>query len=99
EDVFVLGVSRSVNESLQNQEQYEHIAVDLVEDGGVNTVMEAVEAISKKAEWNQLYVVNNAAMLEPVGFAHTLETEQIKSHYMLNVFVPMALTAACIRLA
>lgn len=102
--IGVVGVSRSKNADLARYGAdvgvfYEHVAVDLTLDGAMEEVAIALFAAVRKKAFEKIYVVNNAAMLEPVDFAHRLDMNQVQAHYKINVFTPMELLGEVIRIA
>lgn len=102
--VAVIGVSRSDEVDLHETAKqmdvlYEHVAVDLTKEMAVLKVVAAAQAIVSQHDVTRLYIVNNAAMLEPVDFAYRIDVADVKDHYMINVFAPIELMGAIIRFA
>ncbi len=102
-DIHVIGISRTDNDGLyvlaeENGVQYEHIVCDL---GNMDELMETINQIKKQlmqTEVNQLFLVNNAAVVEPIKTADEIEPSTLQHHYQVNVIAPMMLMNACIAL-
>lgn len=93
--MHVLGISRTDNQVLydiakENDVQYTHYACDL---GTPEEVTKTVEEISDKlvdlGENDSLYMINNAAVIQPIKRADTITQEELAHHYQVNVFAPM----------
>lgn len=99
--IHVIGISRTDNDALylsanDNDVQYEHISCDL---GNTDELMEVIAEIKKQLqqiEINHLYLVNNAAVVEPINTAEDVDPKVLQMHYQLNVLAPMMLMNACI---
>lgn len=94
EGIGVIGVSRTENTTLSSIAEkhdtlYRYVCGNLNDMNAVSLIIDEVSDVLGSSDVDQLYVVNNAAMLEPVGFAHQLNGNAIREHYALNVFAPM----------
>lgn len=89
DDTHVLGISRK--QTIQHP-RYRHLTADLsnrevLQNMDFNIPMGIQKAI----------LINNAGKIEPIGSIETLESDEVISHFILNVIAVQALTAAFIR--
>lgn len=92
--VNVIGISRNDNEQLikcakENNVIYTHYSCDLSQNNEItNTLKEIKEALTT-FEVSNLYLVNNAAVIDPINQAMQIEPEELTHHYQVNVLAPM----------
>ncbi|WP_373895612.1 (S)-benzoin forming benzil reductase [Virgibacillus natechei] len=94
--INVIGISRRTNEKLpeiagKNNTIYRHYACDI---GDIAALEETCEAIREEVfteELTLLYVVNNAAIIEPVDQAMNMKAERLANHIQVNTIAPMVL--------
>ncbi|UJL47542.1 (S)-benzoin forming benzil reductase [Virgibacillus sp. NKC19-16] len=94
--INVIGISRSTNEKLskladQNNKRYMHYPCDL---GDISALEDTCKAISEEVfteELTLLYVVNNAAVIEPIDQAMNTKAESLANHIQVNTIAPMVL--------
>lgn len=94
--IHVFGISRKPNAHLEkiakhNTVNFHHYACDL---GKITDLEDAVEEIKKditKYNPSLLYLVNNAAMIEPINRAMEIDHQSLVEHFQLNAVVPMFL--------
>lgn len=94
--VNVLGISRSPNESLiqlaeKHGVTYKHFACDLGNTNEIEKTMEAMSQTIFEHELSTLFVVNNAAVLEPIDQAKNINGSDIAYHVHVNTIAPMML--------
>ncbi|HLR68609.1 (S)-benzoin forming benzil reductase [Virgibacillus alimentarius] len=95
--VNVIGISRTKNDALsqiaeQNNQLFTHYTCDL---GDVASIEKAFNDISKTLyakEPSFVYLVNNAAVVEPIDQAMNIQAEDLAYHVQVNTVAPMVLT-------
>jgi benzil reductase ((S)-benzoin forming) len=92
----VLGVSRSQSESL-NSPKYTHLPFDLAETSRLGQILEKVDEIVGDQSFDFVCLVNNAAMVEPLGLIEECAVSEIESHLQVGLIAPMQLTSMFIR--
>lgn len=101
--VGVIAISRQGNEDIRQFAAacgsfYQFVPADLTDVGMIETIEKRILAVLDEQDVDHMYVVNNAAMLEPVGYAHHLDPKDVKEHFSLNVLAPMELIHVVLRL-
>lgn len=95
-NIHVIGISRSGNDRLpsiaeKNQVSYEHFQCDI---GDISALEETFQEI-RDAVFEQgaakLYLVNNAAVIEPVDQSMKIKAEDLDYHIKVNATAPMVL--------
>ena len=95
--IHVYGVSRTDESTLmdvakENNVDYVHYPCDLSEKSEVTKTLEKLsDVVNHWTENDQLFVVNNAAVIQPIKPAHTLTQEELAYHYEVNVLAPIQL--------
>lgn len=94
--IHVIGLSRTENERLQeiakeNNVTYLHYTCDLGDMTEVEQVINEIWTKLSTDELSLLYVVNNAAVLEPMDQAMNILGKDLMYHYQVNVISPMML--------
>lgn len=93
-NVNVYGISRNENKRLpeiakENNVHYKHFPCDL---GNLHkteqTIEEMLQQLSEQ-EVSQLYVINNAAVVQPIKKATDTTGSELAYHYQVNVITPM----------
>ncbi|WP_099157367.1 (S)-benzoin forming benzil reductase [Virgibacillus ndiopensis] len=95
--IHVVGISRSSNEKLdeiakQNNVIFRHFSCDL---GNSDHIEETIEQISQQIfphEPTTLYIVNNAAVLEPIDQVMNIKSSDLSKHVRVNTIAPMVIT-------
>lgn len=100
--IHLIGISRTKNEKLhviagENNVDYEHIVCDLSNLEELNNVIDELKENVLRQDLSQLYVVNNASIVEPIERAHEIEPDALKEHYNINVLAPMILMNAVVK--
>lgn len=94
--IHVFGISRNSNARLEkiaknNTVNFQHYPCDL---GKPNEMVEVVDLITRdinKYNPSLLYLVNNAAVIEPINRVMELEHQSLTDHFQLNAVAPMFL--------
>ncbi|WP_163971369.1 (S)-benzoin forming benzil reductase [Oceanobacillus halotolerans] len=102
--IHVIGVSRSKNEELasiaeKNQVTFKHYSCDL---GDLNSVENTFQEISDHLFSKQIhtvYLVNNAAVLDPIDQAMNIKGDALSYHVQVNTVAPMVITNLLLRKA
>lgn len=94
-NIPVIGLSRHENEDLvqlanEYDTTYQHITCDLNDQKETLEVLKHVEAKFKQGQI--VYLVNNAAMIEPIHQAAKIDPLQLAKHIQVNVTAPMTIT-------
>ncbi|SES68690.1 benzil reductase ((S)-benzoin forming) [Oceanobacillus limi] len=92
--IHVIGVSRNDNEALhetakENDRTYKHFSCDL---GNVSEMEETIANINQaliKNEPSTIYLVNNAAMIDPINQAMDIDSDALSKHVQVNTVAPM----------
>ena len=100
--IHLIGISRTKNEELhiiagENNVEYEHIPCDLSDLKELETVIEEIKATIFEEELSHVYMVNNAAIVEPIKRAQNIEQQALIKHYHINSLAPMILMNAMIK--
>lgn len=92
--INVLGISRTESETLvniaeENDTIYSHYSCDLGLSEQVDEVLKKVLKELSTHDVSSIYVINNAATLEPINPVMKINNEQLQYHYSVNVLTPM----------
>lgn len=94
--IAVVGISRTDNEDFheiakENDVSYTHFKADLSKLDQVESLLKKLTDFFKTNEVETLFLVNNAAMVEPIKKASKIKPEALQRHFQLNVVAPMSL--------
>lgn len=95
--INVIGISRTANENLtevakQHNSLFSHYVCDLSDLSAIeNTFAELSEELFA-ADPSTVYLVNNAAALEPIDQAMQIKSKDLAHHVQVNTIAPMVLT-------
>jgi benzil reductase ((S)-benzoin forming) len=94
QNVAVLGVSRSRNESLANQAGFDQVEIDLSDTERLTQFLagDTLRDFLKGAQTVLLF--NNAGMVQPIGPVETQDVAAIAQAVALNVSAPLMLASA-----
>ncbi|GAB3798585.1 (S)-benzoin forming benzil reductase [Virgibacillus kimchii] len=92
--IHVLGISRSGNDQLpsvaeKNHVSYDHYTCDI---GDLSALEQTFQQISEAVfgqEVSKLYLVNNAAVIDPVDQSMNIKAEDLDYHIKVNATAPM----------
>ncbi|WP_186579238.1 (S)-benzoin forming benzil reductase [Aquibacillus kalidii] len=95
EGIHVIGISRRESEMLENYNglgSYTHAVIDLADHSAMETPLMDVmtSIINEKPEL--IYLVNNAAMVEPIERAGSMASADLTNHVQLNLLAPLLAT-------
>ncbi|GEN30745.1 benzil reductase ((S)-benzoin forming) [Cerasibacillus quisquiliarum] len=93
--IRVIGLSRHENKNLSRlaieyQTSYQHMTCDLSNHHETMAVMKQIAAQLKKNQ--KVYLINNAAMIEPIHQAAKIDPYQLAKHVQVNLTTPMMIT-------
>ncbi len=93
----VVGISRSENGDLlgkakESTGSFTHLSGDLSDMESLPRLMERAMEVLGSAEAASITLVNNAGILEPVGFLRELDPGELDLHWRINLTAPAALT-------
>jgi benzil reductase ((S)-benzoin forming) len=90
----VIGVARGNSESLQSYGRYDGVAADLSRLEALEGLMAEIFArVQPQRSSDGIYLVNNAAMLQPLRNAEQLDAAAVASHMSVNLTAPIMLSA------
>lgn len=94
---FVFNLSRS-RPSLKSP-NFRHLSVDL--SGGLSAIKKISSALGKidLSSFKNIHLINNAALINPVGPLAQLDLEEMNAHLMTNLISPLLLSQACTQAA
>lgn len=100
----VVGISRTENDELtqvaaENKVDYIHCPGDLSELAEVERIIGNLSTTLKRFEPEDIYLINNAAVVNPVNQASRINNEELQIHMHLNLMAPMMLTNALLKMA
>lgn len=102
--IHVIGISRTINESLtpiatEHEVSYEHLSYDLGELSELkNSFVKITELIRERAV-EKLFLVNNAAVLQPINQAKEIAVADLAQHIQVNTTAPMGLMNKCLQIS
>lgn len=94
--IEVIGISRTLNKQHKsfaedNQVFYEHIVCDLTNVKQTNEMINEVVRTYITQDVSTLYIINNAAMIEPIHKSTEIDTLELQAQIFMNTTVPMIL--------
>ncbi|GAA0595892.1 (S)-benzoin forming benzil reductase [Virgibacillus siamensis] len=95
--VNVIGISRSKNNFLkeaaqQNHVSFQHFSCDLGDVDEIEKTVNEVSGLIFREEPSSVYLVNNAAVLDPVDKSMNLDNRDLAYHMQVNSLAPMVMT-------
>lgn len=98
EGTHVMGISRSGNDDLASlldaSGSYEHIRCDLGDIAALHKAILQVQERLSARDFHTIYVVNNAAVLQPIQPAQHIQVADLSYHFQVNAVAPMSLLNA-----
>ncbi|MFD1037625.1 (S)-benzoin forming benzil reductase [Virgibacillus byunsanensis] len=93
----VIGIARSENKQLsqlaeQHNMIYKHYTCDLADTHAIEKTFQAISDDVFREELTTLYLVNNAAVLEPMDQAMNIKSADLAYHMQVNTVAPMVMT-------
>ena len=94
--IHVLGISRNSNGRLvkiatKNNVNYEHYPCDLSNISELENVIEKIQEDVNRLNPSLFYLINNAAVIDPIHQVIQIENDRLAYHFQLNVVAPMIL--------
>ncbi|WP_174616181.1 (S)-benzoin forming benzil reductase [Virgibacillus ihumii] len=95
--IHVIGISRSENKSLkeaaqQNNVSFQHFPCDLGDVEAIEQTFADMSSLIFDEEPSMVYLVNNAAVLDPVDKSMNLDSRELAYHMQVNSLAPMVMT-------
>lgn len=103
-DKKVIGISRSVSRQLEryvneNDYDFQHIICDLADTEQLIHAVEEIEKELADAKPEAVYLIHNAAVVEPIKPIGKINPKDLTHHISINLSASMLLLNECIRLA
>jgi benzil reductase ((S)-benzoin forming) len=97
EGTNVISISRSENEQLRkladnSSGEYIHYKCDLADHTEVESVFEGIASTVFGQEQREIYLINNAGMVDPIETAGKLDIDKTASSLNLNLLAPMIIS-------
>ncbi|HLR09619.1 MAG TPA: (S)-benzoin forming benzil reductase [Bacillota bacterium] len=94
--IHVIGLSRRENKALHNhaekqQASYTHVTCDLGQTEQVKTAYSNISEHLPTDGLDTLYLINNAAVVEPIDQAMRIDPDDLVNHVHINTIAPMIL--------
>lgn len=94
--IHVIGMSREGNDQLtkvatNHDVTYTHFNCDIGNMDALNTTIKAIDQHVLNPQITDLFVINNAATVQPITQAHKMSSDDLIHHYQVNVVAPMTL--------
>ncbi|MBB6451903.1 benzil reductase ((S)-benzoin forming) [Salirhabdus euzebyi] len=101
-EISVVSVSRTENTELKELAEvcnvgYLHYNCDLSSEDDRQETFEQISAYLKNKTVDQLFVVNNAGIVDPIETVGKLQQDIVKKHFSLNVLAPIFITNLFVR--
>ncbi|QHW29965.1 SDR family NAD(P)-dependent oxidoreductase [Paenibacillus rhizovicinus] len=97
QDYRVYGISRSASPSLAGSANYTAIACDLSDSAQTEAMADRLFRELAADPGEELLLINNAAMLEPLGPIESLSAAEMSRHLQTSLLAPMTLSSAFVR--
>ncbi|MDY0395943.1 (S)-benzoin forming benzil reductase [Virgibacillus halophilus] len=103
-DKKVIGISRSVSRQLEkyaeeNDYEYQHFTCDLANMEQLLDTAGKIEKEIADSKPETMYLINNAAVIEPIKPVGKIEGKDLNHHVNVNISAPMLLLNECLRIA
>ncbi|MGD7024430.1 (S)-benzoin forming benzil reductase [Rossellomorea vietnamensis] len=97
EGLKVISVSRSENVDLKEIDQkgsgeYTHYSCDLGSPSEVKSVFTKIAGMVFQERGEEVYLINNAGMVDPIETAGNLDVEKTETHVNVNMLSPMIIS-------
>lgn len=94
--ICVMGLSRNANEELsklakENNTIFKHYSCDLSDHTAVKNTSQKMSEQIFTNELSTLYLVNNAAVIDPVDHSMNISSDDLAYHVQVNTIAPMVL--------
>ncbi|WP_047982888.1 (S)-benzoin forming benzil reductase [Ornithinibacillus californiensis] len=94
--IHVFGISRNSNKRLEkiaanNNVSYHHYPCDLGNSKELDGMLEQIKGDINQYDPSLLYLINNAAVIDPINQVSQIDSQALNYHYQLNVVAPIIL--------
>ncbi|WP_042149257.1 (S)-benzoin forming benzil reductase [Paucisalibacillus sp. EB02] len=94
--IHVLGISRNSNNRLvkiaqKNNVNYQHYPCDLGNISEIEKMVEKIQEDVRHYSPTLLYLINNAAVVEPIKQVTQIDNKELADHFQLNTIAPIIL--------
>lgn len=89
--INVIGVSRTDNKELVKIAEENNYSCDLGKRSDVRTMLDAVLKQIDHYGASVIYIVNNAATIEPIDPLFKVNDDELQNHFTVNVITPMVI--------
>jgi len=93
----VLGISRNRSDTL-NSTKYYHLSFDLTETTLISQIIEKVDEIFDRQNFDYVCLINNASASEPIDYIEKCPPNKIESHVRIGLIAPMILSSMFIKI-
>ncbi|MFD0587487.1 SDR family NAD(P)-dependent oxidoreductase [Paenibacillus sp. GCM10027627] len=94
---FVYGIARGQSALLSTYDRYISISFDLSKSQGIEEMLKGIIGQIDFAETEMIALINNAAMVEPLGAIENAKEEEINQSLQISLNAPIALTSSFIK--
>lgn len=96
ERISVIGISRSGNKKLatvaeQHGVSFVHYTCDLGSLEAIDKVCDDIDHYIRKQDVQRIYLINNAAILEPIDQSMNIKPYDLANHVQVNTVAPMVM--------
>src|SRR5699024_6216802 len=103
-NIYVSGISKAENKKLnqwaeENNILYEHYTRNLTELQEAEQIIDKISEKLDEIKPTTIYLVNNAAVVNPVHQASRISNRELANHIQLNLTVPMMVTNSLLQSA
>ncbi|MFD2042812.1 (S)-benzoin forming benzil reductase [Ornithinibacillus salinisoli] len=103
-DVHVIGISRNGNNQLhdhakENNVTYQHHACDLGDLNAIDNTLNKIMRYISENEPSTVYLVNNAAVIDPIDHAMNVDSNALANHVQVNTIAPMVIMNSLLKIA
>lgn len=104
QNVHIIGISRTKNDELANLAKeknmtYIQLSYDLGETKELKACTAEISSIIGEHSVEKLYLVNNAAVLQPIDHSRNISVADLSYHIHVNSTAPMVLMNTCLDLS
>lgn len=94
--IHVLGISRSKNDRLEkiahkNNVKFHHYSCDVSKLDELEDTIEKLKVDIESYSPSLIYLINNAAVIDPINQASLLDNQAIIDHFQINTIAPIVL--------
>ncbi|WP_106498134.1 (S)-benzoin forming benzil reductase [Lentibacillus sp. Marseille-P4043] len=102
--INVIGISRSKNEQLaayakQQNVMFSHYTCDLADMEKIEETIDNIGNLIVANDPSTVYLVNNAAVVEPIDQSVNIQNSDLKYHIQINTLAPMVIMNSFLKMA